>query len=54
MSKALLAHNFQHYPSGLVLLLAGSKDEKADILNGFKVRIFLGALPPFYVTEVDQ
>lgn len=35
MSKALLAHNFQHYPSGLVLLLASSKDEKADILNGF-------------------
>lgn len=54
MSKALLAHNFQHYPSGLVLLLASSKDEKADILNGFIVRIFLSALPPFYVTEVGQ
>lgn len=54
MCKALLVHNFQHYPSGLVLLLASSKDEKADILNGFIIRIFLSALPPFYVTEVDQ
>lgn len=54
MCKALLVHNFQLYPPGLVLLLLSSKQERADMLNGFIVRIFLSALPPFYVTEVGQ
>lgn len=35
MCKALLVHNFQLYPPGLVLLLSSSKQERADILNGF-------------------
>lgn len=31
-----------------------SIDEKAEVLNGFTVRVFIGILPPFYVTEVGH
>lgn len=54
MYKTLLYHNCQCYPSGLVLMLASSLDEEAEVLNEFIVRMSISTPYPFYVTEVDH
>lgn len=33
---------------------SSSIDKKAEVFNGFRVRIFISTLPPFYVAEVGH
>lgn len=51
----------QYFPTvfSVILLLADaisscSIDEKAEVLNGFIGRVFIGTVPLFYVTDVGH